>query len=108
MHLCSHDVMERTENVTKCMCLFMSKANTTRAKPCMRQMCSVGFTSSHNYDSCLGKQPCMYENVSYCLKCGKVQQHYILYVCACVRVVAYASFGLSIITLGDIPHMTNE
>lgn len=28
MHLYSHDVMVRIENVTKCMCLFMSKANT--------------------------------------------------------------------------------
>lgn len=81
MHLCSHDAMVRTENVTQCTCLFMSKANTMRAKPSMLQMRSVGFTSSHNYDSCLGKQPCMYENVSYCLKCGKVQQRYILYVC---------------------------
>ncbi len=50
--------------------------------------------------------PYIYENIPYCLKCGKVKQHYILYVG--VRVIAYASLGLSIITLGDIPHMTNE
>lgn len=91
-----------SENVTKTTCLFMSKANTTRAKPSMPQMCSVEFSSSRNYDSCLGKQPYMYEN--YWIKCGKVQQHYII-VSVCVE---YASLGLSIITLGDIPHMTNE
>ncbi len=52
--------------------------------------------------------PYMYENALYCLKCGKVKQHYILSVGVCVCVIAYASFGLSIITPGDIPHMTNE
>ena len=53
----------------------MSKANTTRAKPSVLQMRSVEFRRSRNYDSCLGKQPCMYEN--YWIKCGKVLQHYI-------------------------------
>lgn len=67
----------------------MSKANTVHAKSSVLRMRGVWFTSSHNYDSCLSKQPCMYDKVCIASSVGKHSKLHVevcMCLCDCVLV----------------------
>lgn len=101
--LCSHDVIalrEKTwQNACVCLCLKQIPREPSRA----RSKCAASGSPAviimihaiHVWGRLL--PPEAWEKWSgHCISCVSA------------RVVAYASLGLSVITLGDTPHMTNE